>query len=46
MQKKILMNGVVGISLGLLTTLTIASTPEGYWKSIDDRTGEQRRIQT
>ncbi|ENW17331.1 hypothetical protein L313_0733 [Acinetobacter haemolyticus CIP 64.3 = MTCC 9819] len=44
MQKKILMNGVVGISLGLLTTLTIASTPEGYWKSIDDRTGEQLSI--
>lgn len=44
MQKKILMNGIIGISLGLFTTFSIASTPEGYWRSIDDRTGEQLSI--
>ena len=41
MQKNSLMNGIMGISLALLSTATFAVTPEGYWKSIDDRTGEQ-----
>ncbi|QER39366.1 DUF2147 domain-containing protein [Acinetobacter suaedae] len=44
MQKKLLMNGVMGVFLSLFTTLSVASTPEGYWKSIDDRTGEQLSI--
>ena len=41
MQKNSLMNGIMGISLALLSTATFAATPEGYWISIDDRTGEQ-----
>ena len=41
MQKNSLMNGIMGISLALLSTASFAATPEGYWKSIDDRTGEQ-----
>ena len=44
MQKNSLMNGIMGISLALLSTATFAVTPEGYWKSIDDRTGEQLSI--
>ncbi|RZF50432.1 DUF2147 domain-containing protein [Acinetobacter halotolerans] len=40
MQKKLLMNGIMGISLAVLTTMGHAATPEGFWKSIDDRSGE------
>ena len=34
----------MGISLAVLSTGGFAATPEGYWKSIDDRTGEQLSI--
>ncbi|ENW80778.1 hypothetical protein F909_02066 [Acinetobacter sp. ANC 3929] len=44
MQINSLMKGFMGISLGLFTTISFASTPEGFWKSIDDRTGEQLSI--
>ncbi|WHP06561.1 DUF2147 domain-containing protein [Acinetobacter corruptisaponis] len=44
MQKNSLMNGIMGISLAVLSTGGFAATPEGYWKSIDDRTGEQLSI--
>ncbi|ENU82268.1 hypothetical protein F974_02788 [Acinetobacter sp. CIP 102159] len=35
------MNGIMGISLAVFSTGAFAVTPERYWKSIDDRTGEQ-----
>lgn len=38
------MNGIMGISLAVFSTGAFAVTPEGYWKSIDDRTGEQLSI--
>lgn len=44
MQKNSLMNGIMGISLAVFSTGAFAVTPEGYWKSIDDRTGEQLSI--
>ena len=44
MQKHSLMKGIVGISFALFATANFAMTPEGFWKSIDDRTGEQLSI--
>ena len=44
MQKHSLMKGIVGISFALFATANFAATPEGFWKSIDDRTGEQLSI--
>lgn len=44
MQKNSLMKGIMGISFALCTTTTFAITPEGFWKSIDDRTGQQLSI--
>jgi hypothetical protein len=44
MQKNSLMKGLVGISFALFATANFAATPEGFWKSIDDRTGEQLSI--
>ena len=44
MQKNSLMNGIMGISLAVFSTGAFAVTPEGYWKSIDNRTGEQLSI--
>ena len=38
------MNGIMGISLAVFSTDGFATTPERYWKSIDDRTGEQLSI--
>ena len=38
------MNGIMGISLAVFSTGAFAVTPERYWKSIDDRTGEQLSI--
>ena len=38
------MNGIMGISLAVFSTGAFAVTPEGYWKSIDNRTGEQLSI--
>lgn len=42
--KHSLMNGIMGISLAVFSTGAFAVTLEGYWKSIDDRTGEQLSI--
>lgn len=44
MQKNSLMKGLMGMSLALCSLMTFAATPEGFWKSIDDRTGEQLSI--
>lgn len=44
MQKKLFMNGIMGISLSLLSTTIFSASIEGYWKSIDDRTSEQLAI--
>lgn len=44
MQKNSLMKGLVGISFALFATANFAATPEGFWKSIDDRTGEPLSI--
>jgi uncharacterized protein (DUF2147 family) len=44
MQKNSLMKGLMGMSLVLCSLMTFAATPEGFWKSIDDRTGEQLSI--
>ena len=38
------MNGIMGISLAVFSTGDFAVPPEGYWKSIDNRTGEQLSI--
>ena len=38
------MNGIMGISLAVFSTGAFAVTPEGYWKSIEERTGEQLSI--
>ena len=43
-KKNSLMNGIMGISLAVFSTGAFAVTPERYWKSIDDRTGEQLSI--
>lgn len=43
-KKNSLMNGIMGISLAVFSTDGFATTPERYWKSIDDRTGEQLSI--
>ena len=40
MQRNSLMNGLMGVSFILFTSTSFAATPEGFWKSIDDRTGE------
>ena len=44
MQKNSLMKGLMSMSLALSSLMTFAATPEGFWKSIDDRTGEQLSI--
>ena len=44
MQRNSLMNGLMGVSFILFTSTSFAATPEGFWKSIDDRTGEQLSI--
>ena len=38
------MKGLMSMSLALSSLMTFAATPEGFWKSIDDRTGEQLSI--
>ena len=44
MQKNSLMKGLMSMSLALCSLMTFAATPEGFWDSIDDRTGEQLSI--
>ena len=44
MQKNSLMKGLMSMSLALSSLMAFAATPEGFWKSIDDRTGEQLSI--
>ena len=38
--KNSLMKGLMGMSLALCSLMTFAATPEGFWHSIDDKTGE------
>lgn len=44
MQKNSLMKGLMGMSLALCSLMTFAATPEGFWHSIDDKTGEKLSI--
>lgn len=44
MQKNALMKGIMGSCLAVFASMSFAATPEGFWKSIDDRTGEQLSI--
>ena len=44
MLNRILMKSVVGFSIACASLTTFAASIEGYWKSIDDRTGEQQSI--
>ena len=44
MLNRILMKSVVGFSIACASLTTFAASIEGYWKSIDDRTGEQLSI--
>jgi hypothetical protein len=38
------MKGFLGLSITFTSLMTYAASIEGYWKSIDDRTGEQLSI--
>ena len=44
MKKNSLMKGFLGLSITFTSLMTYAASIEGYWKSIDDRTGEQLSI--
>lgn len=44
MLNHILIKGFVTLSIGFASVTTFAAPIEGYWKSIDDRTGEQLSI--
>ena len=44
MKKNSLMKGFLGLSITFTSLMTYAASMEGYWKSIDDRTGEQLSI--
>ena len=44
MQKKSIRKGILGLVLSLASVTAFSASIEGYWKSIDDRTGEQLSI--
>lgn len=44
MINRILMKGIIGVSIAFINVTTFATSIEGYWKSIDDRTSEQLAI--
>ena len=44
MLNRALMKGFLGLSITFTSLMTYAASIEGYWKSIDDRTGEQLSI--
>lgn len=44
MLNRILMNGIMGITIACASVSTFAASIEGYWKSIEERTGEQLSI--
>jgi uncharacterized protein (DUF2147 family) len=35
---------IIGLSLIFFSTLTLAASPDGLWKSIDDKTGKPRSL--
>ncbi len=44
MLNRVFMKGFLGLSITFTSLMTYAASMEGYWKSIDDRTGEQLSI--
>ncbi|MCH7393152.1 DUF2147 domain-containing protein [Acinetobacter dispersus] len=44
MLNRMLMNGIMGLILACASATTFAASIEGYWKSIEERTGEQLSI--
>jgi len=44
MLNRMLIKAIVGFSIACASLTTFAASIEGYWKSIDDRTGEQLSI--
>ena len=44
MLNRVFIKGIVGCSIACASLTTFAASIEGYWKSIDDRTGEQLSI--
>ena len=44
MLNRVFMKGIVGLTLAFASVASFAASIEGYWKSIDDRTGEQLSI--
>ena len=44
MLNRMLIKAIVGFSIACASLTTFAASIEGYWKSIDDRTGEQQSI--
>ena len=44
MQKKSIRNGILGLVLSLASVTAFSATIEGFWHSIDDRTGEKLSI--
>ena len=44
MLNRVFMKGFLGLSITFTSLMTYAASIEGYWKSIDDRTGEQQSI--
>jgi len=44
MLNRVFMKGFLGLSITFTSLMTYAASMEGYWKSIDDRTGEQQSI--
>ncbi|ENW81581.1 MULTISPECIES: DUF2147 domain-containing protein [unclassified Acinetobacter] len=44
MLNRVLMKGIVGLAIAFASVTSFAASIEGYWKSIDDRTGEQQSI--
>ena len=44
MQKKSIRKGILGLVLSLASVTAFSATIEGFWHSIDDRTGEQLSI--
>ena len=44
MQKKSIRQGILGLVLSLASVTAFSATIEGFWHSIDDRTGEKLSI--
>ena len=44
MLNRVFMKGIVGLIIAFASVTGFAASIEGYWKSIDDRTGEQLSI--